>query len=156
MEPNPYPYTFTAEVSVHDFGRMAYRCIYLPEDMVQDLPFDKHPKLRIDAEINDIPINAAWTPSKDGYYIILSKRFLRDAELSYGESVFVRFAVADQNEVDIPDALEAALYDNSELKEAWDRLTPGKQRGLAYRVKSAKRSETIEKRILEIYKTLGL
>ena len=67
-----------------------------------------------------------------------------------GGDVLVLFRIADQNAVDVPNELERALRANSNAKQAWDELTVGKKRGYAYRVASAKRMETREKRVDEV------
>ncbi len=51
-------------------------------------------------------------------------------------SVELRFNIANQDSVDLPEELLGALFADKAAQQAWDRLTPGKQRGLAYFVGS--------------------
>lgn len=146
---------FDAPVEYHDFGRMKYAVVYLPEAVRQQLPFDQYPRLRVDAEVNEQPIDGAFLPGQGKHYLILSKRLLKSAGLAPGAMAHVNFRLADQDAVTVPEELEMALAANPETQEAWDALTPGKQRGLAYRVASARTAPTRRKRVNEVLTTLG-
>jgi hypothetical protein len=124
--------------------------VFVPKAVLKQLPLNTHSRLRIDGEVNDHPIEAALTPAKGEYYILLSRKFLKTIKSGVGDTVFVRFSVGDQDSVDIPEALQTALRRNSKMQKLWEQQTPGKQRGLAYRVASAKRPETQKKRVLEV------
>ncbi len=94
-------------------------------------------------------ISAAANPSKQGHYIIVSKR-LCQAALSRWRSLVVQFGVDASDKVDIPVELERALWANAVASKTWNLLTPGKKRGYCYRISSAKRSETRQKRVEEL------
>jgi len=81
---------------------------------------------------------------------VLPKKMMKKCGLKIGSDVLVMFRIADQNAVDVPSELERALAANATAKQAWDELTPGKKRGYAYRVSSAKRMETRENRVDEV------
>ena len=85
---------------------------------------------------------------------MVSKAMMKAAEVSLGDTVEVRFEVADQDAVDIPPALRTALAEDEPLREAWDALTPGKQRGFAHPIAQAKRPETLAKRLGALRETL--
>ena len=154
-----FDYEFEAPVELYDFGRMAYTVVYLPREIEQELPFDEHPRLRINAEVNDYPLEGAWQPGGkigDGrYYLILSRHFLKQIESEVGSVVEVRFGIADQNHVDVPEELERALAEEDEARAAWEQMTPGKQRAVAHRVDSAKRAETRAKRVAGVLEWLN-
>lgn len=144
-------YASTAAVTRLDFGRMAYHVLPLDPDVAADLPFDEHPRLRISGEIGETPIDGAWTPDgTGGHYLILSKKFLKASGTALGDVVTVRFALADPDAVDVPGELAERLSADEAFREGWEALTPGRRRGLAYRVASAKRAATRSRRVKEI------
>jgi uncharacterized protein YdeI (YjbR/CyaY-like superfamily) len=63
----------------------------------------------------------------------------------------VRFKVADQDAVDIPDYLSNALQKHPAERALWDAATPGKKRGLAFKVAAAKTDPTRQKRVDEVF-----
>ncbi|MEL6327735.1 MAG: YdeI/OmpD-associated family protein [Cyanobacteria bacterium J06626_23] len=141
---------FEAPIEYHDFGRMGYTVVYLPEEIREQLPFDEYPRLRVDAEVNEQPIDGAFQPGQGRHYLMLSKRLLKSAELSLGDVVSVNFRVADQDAVTVPDELQRALDANAQTLALWEKLTPGKRRGLAHRVASARTMPTRLKRVAEV------
>jgi len=149
-----YPYHFEAEVELLDFGNMAYSVVYVPSRLKKQLPLKEHPRLRIDGEVNGIRINAAFQPSGSGWYLMLSKKFRQICGLQVGQVATVHFDIADQNAVSVPGDLQFALDADESAARAWEALTAGKRRGLAYRVDSAKMVETRERRIEEVLQFL--
>lgn len=148
-----YPYEFEAPVEYHNVGsdRYAYTVIFVPGETARDLPLKKHPRLRISGEVSDYPIEASLTPVRGRWYILLSKRILMAVDASVGDLLEVRFKVADQDAVDIPEYLSKALETHPAERALWEAATPGKQRGLAYRVASAKTDPTCQKRVNEVF-----
>jgi Bacteriocin-protection, YdeI or OmpD-Associated/Domain of unknown function (DUF1905) len=150
-----YPFAFEGIIAYYTFDRYAYTVIYLPENLERKLPFDSHPRLRIAGEVADFPVEGAWQPAGDGRrYFILSKRFLRAAGVAVGDVVEMRFGIADQNAVMVPDALVAALTRNRPLDRKWRSLTPGAQRAFAHRVATAKTEATQARRIAEVFEMI--
>ena len=151
-----YPYQFEGRIVYHDVGseKYAYTVIFLPDELAADLPLKKYPRLRITGEVRDHQIEASLTPVRGRWYILLSKKLLRAIEASVDDEVEVRFEVADQDTVEIPRALQDALMQNKKVRDLWERQTPGKRRGLAYRVASAKTAATREKRVAEVFAIL--
>jgi hypothetical protein len=141
-----FPHAFDGRVSLLDFGSFAYFVIYLPDEVAKQLPFERNPRLRVRGEVDDYPFHGAWMPSRGGWYLKLSKELLKKGGYGEGSWVYVRFRIAGQDDVDVPEALETALQANRRARRAWETLTPGKQRGLAYRVASAKTVGTAMKR----------
>lgn len=145
-----HQFTFTTTVEKLDFGRMYYTVSYLPQELVPELPLEKYPRLRIEGIVAEIPFEGALQPTSGKWYLLLSKRLLKDAGKALGDKIQVSFDVADQDHVSVPEDLRQALEENPEHKKIWDSLTPGRRRGFAHRVDSARRPETREHRILEI------
>jgi len=154
---SPYfDYEFDAPICHHDVGseRYRYTVVYLPEDHAKALPLDDFPRLRISGEVNDCPFEAALTPVSGVWYILFSKKTLRQIDAKVGDLVMVRYRIADQDAVEVPELLAAALNKSKKMKRLWDQQTPGKQRALAYRVATAKRPETQDKRVAEVFDVL--
>lgn len=151
-----YPYQFEGRIVYHDVGseKYAYTVTFLPDELTSGLPLKKYPRLRITGEVQDHQIEASLTPVRGRWYILLSKKFLRAIDASVGDEVEVRFDVADQDAVEVPPALQSALARNKKMCALWDKQTPGKKRGLAYRVASAKTVTTQEKRVAEVFAIL--
>ncbi len=147
-----FDYEFDAPVSYHDVGskRYQYTVVFVPRHITEMLPLKEHPRLRISAEINDYPVEAALTPVRGRWYILLSKKLLTAIERSVGEEVTIRFGIADQDAVEVPPDLQDEIDRSEKTKSLWVKQTPGMQRALAYRVSSAKRQMTREKRIAEV------
>ena len=148
-----YPYQFEAPISTHDVGseRYLYTVIWVPEEVTAALPMKTYPKLRVEGEIAERYFEASLTPVRGRWYILLNKRLLADIGAGLGDEVEVRFAIADQDKVDVPDTLSRALSDNPDMDAIWANLTPGKRRGLAYMVASAKTEPTREKRVAKVF-----
>jgi hypothetical protein len=131
-----------------------YNVLYLPPVLARELPLAEHPRLRVVGEIADFPVQGAWIPAGGGtWYFIVSPDVLRATETRLGDVVEMRFAIDDQDRVDVPDALRLAIAANAAATRVWEALTPGKRRGLAYRVQSARSDAVRQKRIDEV---LGL
>ncbi|MEM1364359.1 MAG: YdeI/OmpD-associated family protein [Pseudomonadota bacterium] len=151
------PYEFTARIDKIDYGRMVYAVVFLPKALAEKLPFGKQPRLRVIAEIRSggaepkiVEHAGALLPEERGYYILLSKKVLTRLAAEIDDEVTVAFGLDDPDRVDIPPALADALAEEPDLQEAWQALTPGKQRGLAYRISQAKTEPTQIKRLDEL------
>ncbi len=149
-----YSFGFEGVVDTLDYEKYLYSVIYLPAEIADQLPLAVHPRLRVAGEINDYPFSGAFIPSSQGHYLILGSARLKAMGLKVGMPVELRFNIADQHGVDVPEELLAALFADRAAQQAWDMLTPGKQRGLAHFVGSAKTKATRQKRAKEI--ALGL
>jgi len=153
-----FDYTFEDAIDRFGVGRdrkVWYSVLFLPPELAADLPFARYPRLRVDGEIADVPVTGAWIPTGDGRrYFIVAPRVFRDAGVAVGSIVEMRFRIADQDAVDMPDALGAALSIDADATAAWARLTPGKQRGLTHIVHGAKTEPTRVRRVAEVIATL--
>ncbi|WOO39669.1 YdeI/OmpD-associated family protein [Rubellicoccus peritrichatus] len=146
---------FSANVAIHDFGRMKYTVVYLPKRIEKELRLLEMPRLRVEGLIHGEPFSGACQPTGKAWYLILSKRILKEAGLNVGDKVEGQLSIADQEAVDIPEDLQLELDRNSNIRKKWDALSAGKKRGLAYRVASAKRLETREQRIFEVLEVIS-
>jgi hypothetical protein len=149
-----YAYSFEAQVAVLAYAPYDYTVIYVPPDIEHALQLELHPRLRIEGEIAEHPFNAAIIPSQQGRHIILSRELLRDAGLQLGDVVEVRFNIADQDAVALPEELELALDADPDAREAWEQLTPGRRRGFAHLVGKPKSEATRQRKADELVERL--
>jgi len=151
-----FPHSFTAQVVHHDVGseRYRYTVVFVPDEVKADLPLGEYPKLRITGEVDDHPIEAALTPVTGEHYILLSKKLLAAIGKRLGDEVELRFRIADQDAVEVPERLSDVLARDAAMRALWEDATPGKQRALAYMVAAAKRAETQDKRIAQVFAVL--
>ena len=49
-----YPFNFQAEIVRYAFGKMEFTVVFVPAELVPKLPLDKHPRLRIEGEVDGI------------------------------------------------------------------------------------------------------
>ncbi len=154
-----YGHEFDAPLSLHGVGKTRviwYQVLFLPEHLAKRLPFAQYPRLRVTGEIADIPVSGAWMPTGDGrHYFIVSAAVRKDSGARLGDILPMRFAVDDQDRVDVPAALEDALNRRPDMRAIWEEITPGKRRGFAHQVAQAKTSATIRRRIDEVMDALS-
>ena len=148
-----YPYEFEAPIERFGVGLKRviwYNVLMLPDDLRSELPFAQYPRLRVEGEIADVPIANAFMPTGDGrHYVIVAAAVLKHADVGIDDIVEMRFKIADQDHVDVPEALLDALDRDDKTKSAWDCITPGKRRMLAQHVFSAKTDKTRSQRVHE-------
>jgi hypothetical protein len=149
-----YPHEFEAPVLHHDIGTYRYTVVFLPDAIARALPFGRHPRLRMSGEIADIPFRGAWQPVRGRWFVMLSKDVLREAGLSPGDTAAIRFRIEDQAEAETPDPLRRALEADAAARAGWEALTPGKRRGHAHRIASARTAPTAARRLAEVLAAL--
>lgn len=153
-----YPYSFEGPVERFGIGKTRkvwYNVLFLTDELSAVLPFDEHPRLGVEGEICDIPIENAFIPAGDGRnYVIISPSTMKDAGLEQGDIAEIRFRIADQNHVDIPYMLQDQLNANDGDSALWGNLTPGRKRMLAQHVHSAKTAPTAIRRVSEVIAAL--
>jgi hypothetical protein len=131
-------------------GRYHFRVLFCGPELATVLPFKQHPRLRIDGEFEGIPVQLAWQPSRRGpHYVMVNPGLCKQAGVEVGDEVSLRFNLADPNLVALPEALEQALREAGESLALWEALTPGKRRGLAHLIESAKGQATRTRRAAE-------
>jgi hypothetical protein len=145
-----FAFEFTGRVAKHSFGDWGYTVVYLPSEVKAQLPLDEFPRLRVRGEMDDFPFHGAWQPAGGDWFLMINKAVMKQGGYQLGDWIHVRFNIDDQDAVDVPEALQNCLKTDRKLRAAWEGLTPGKQRGMAYQVATAKTAATIEKRIEKI------
>ncbi|MEO0557672.1 MAG: YdeI/OmpD-associated family protein [Bacteroidota bacterium] len=141
-------HSFVAPVLVHETG---FRQHYLPLPVDVDAAFRADKVRRVVATLNGLTVRRGIQNRKaSGRHLALSRDLMRQLEVAYGDLVEVEMQ-ADPNpdHVDLGE-LAAALEADPEAKARFDTFTPGRQRGLAHYVTSAKRPETREGRAAEL------
>lgn len=153
-------YEFAFEGPVERLGigktKILYYCvIMLPDEVIETLPFDRFPRLRVIGEVAECPVRGAWQPVGDGRkYFILSAKFLKDAGLSVGSWTEMRFNIDDQDHVDVPNELERIIETREDIKQIWDTLSPGKKRFHCHAIDSGKTEKTRTKRVASVIQQL--
>lgn len=154
-----YRYAFRGPLVMHRMGDMRYRVVFLPAELEAEVGVARGGRVRMTGEIAERPVELAWqpavTPHGKRYYVLLSTRFCKDAELAIGDLVDVRFNVADPDAVVLPDELAAGVRSSRRVARAWAAMTPGKQRALAAFVASARTVATREKRVAAMVEALA-
>ncbi|HEX4855165.1 MAG TPA: YdeI/OmpD-associated family protein [Limnobacter sp.] len=145
-----FSHRFETTIQVHPVGTYNYTVVYLPAEIAAELPFSQSARLRVEADVSGVPVKGAWQPAKGRWYLMLPKAPLRHAGLTVGAAVEVAFRLTPQDEVDLPGDLKLMLSSEPTVQAAWKGLTPGKQRGLAHMVASAKRAETRGARLEQV------
>ena len=148
----PDTFAFVAPVLVHETG-MRQHYLPLPADVDDRLRAEK--VRRVIVTLNGHTIRRGIQSRKaSGRHLVLSRDLMRQLGVAYGELVEVELkADPDPDHVDLGE-LAAALEADPEAKARFDAFTPGRQRGLAHYVTSAKRPETRESRAEEIARKL--
>lgn len=145
-----FTHRFETTVARHPVGSYHYTVVYLDADLHDSLPLREHPRLRIEADISGVPVKGAWQPANGRWYLMLPKSLIKKAGIGIGTAVEVAFKVLPQDEVEVPVELAVALQTQLKAREAWAALSPGKQRGLAYLVASAKQPATKDRRVEQV------
>lgn len=149
-----FTHRFEGPITRHLVGTLRYTVVFLPAAIAATLPFDVHPRLRIEADVGGVPIRGAWQPSPAGRYLMLPRAFLTTHGFAIGDVVEVAFRVDAQDAVELPPELAAVLAARRPIARAWAERTPGVQRGMAHRIASAKKPETRAARLAEVVEAL--
>ncbi len=144
-----FAFEFTGRVARHSFGEWGYTVVFLPAAVAAELPLREYPRLRVRGEMDEYPFARAWQPTGETWYLMIPKDVMQRGGYGLGDWVNVRFNIDDQEAVDVPEALALALAEDGAFRAAWEGLTAGKRRAVAYRVESAKTAGTVAKRVAE-------
>lgn len=144
----PSAFEFTAPVLFDpevDDGYMKH-FIPIPDAVARSL--DAAGAVRLAGTLDDRTFRRAMHRRPDGSRCLkFGQAWLREAGLFDGAEVHVTLGPdPDPDHVDLPDELAAALQADPEATAAWQSLTPGRQRTLAYGVTRAKRPATRQRR----------
>jgi hypothetical protein len=146
----PKTYRFTAPLEKMN-AQMAFMYVEVPIDVEQE--FGTKGRVRVLGSVNGVAVDRALMPQKSGVHIIILGGDIRRAAKikRVGDPVRVEFRKhPSPDELDLPEALAETLDFLPEMKAAWDKLTPGMQRGMCYWVGSAKTEATQAKRVAEL------
>jgi len=143
--------TFEAAIEPMVWGDSTYTVLRLPPEIAAALA----PAKRVEGEFGDHPVNLAITraPVIDDPFLWTGKTLLNRTGLRPGEVFEARLRPTDPAAVDVPADVTRAIRSGG-ATDAWDALTPGKQRSLLYPVETAKRAETRAKRITKLVTSL--
>jgi hypothetical protein len=84
-------------------------------------------------------------------FVAFGKGWLRRHDVAAGEPLEVTIgADPDPDSVDLPDELATALEADPMVEHAWESLTPGRQRSLAFHVGRGVQAATRERRVARI------
>jgi hypothetical protein len=145
-----FTHRFDTVIALHDVGAYHYTVVHLPPDIAAGLPFHTSSRLRVEADVSGLPVKGAWQPAGGRWYLMLPRVPLRQAGLGVGSAVEVAFRLLPQDDVDLPEELKALLREEPAVQAAWKALTPGKQRGLAHMIATARRPETRLARLRQV------
>ncbi len=149
-----FTHGFVGKITTHGVGKsrvVTYKVLFMPPHFENELPFKEYPRLRIEAEIADLPVRGAWIPVGDGRrYFIVSPQIKINTGFDVGDEVEMRFRIDDQDYVEMPESLEMALNQDDKAQAQWDIFTAGKKRMFAHHVLSAKTPLTEQRRIEEV------
>lgn len=146
----PERFRFTAPLEKQP-GRYGWSYVEFPHD-VKEL-FGKRGEVRVKCLFNGVPADRALMPTRSGIHIIALSAELRKAAgiKQPGDAVSVElWPDPEPQRIDVPVELSETLEFLPDFKAAWDRLTPGRQRGMCHWVGSGKTGATREKRIAEM------
>jgi Bacteriocin-protection, YdeI or OmpD-Associated/Domain of unknown function (DUF1905) len=94
---------------------------------------------------------ALHSDGQGGYFVLVSNALRKQLGLHAGQRVEVRIELdPNPHAVDVPTELQAGLNLEPAAQQAFDALTPGKQRGICYQVESAKTDATRVKRAAQL------
>lgn len=141
--------TFEGRVTAVEWGRSVYTVLVLPVAIAKAL--EAAGARRVEGEIKEHPVNLALSraPVVDGLFLWTGKSLLDRTSIRPGERFEVRLRPAPPDSVETPDDLHAALLEAG-LVEAWSALTPGRRRGMLYKLDLARTERTRIRRIAGI------
>jgi Bacteriocin-protection, YdeI or OmpD-Associated len=136
--------TFEGRIEPMVWGRSTYTILRIPPDVLDALG----PARRVEGEIAEHPVNLAPTraPVVEGAFLWAGQSLLDRIGIAPGDVVEVRLRPAPDDRVDVPDDLALAMR-AADVISVWEALTPGKRRGLLYKIDTAKTEATRQKRI---------
>ncbi len=136
--------TFEGRIETLDWGRATYTILRLPPGAAAALAGAR----RVEGEFADHPVNLGLSraPGVDGVFLWAGQTLMDRIGLAPGETFEVRLRPAPDDMVDTPPDVAVALS-AAGVTAAWETLTPGKRRGLLYKIDTARTAPTRAKRI---------
>lgn len=142
------PITFTARLLRPAVPKGAtWAFLLLPGDAGAAL--SSRGPVTVDGTLADAPFQATLQPDgKGGHWLKVPKALLQAASARAGDEVRLAITpVAEEPEPKLPAPLRSALAAAPAAKAAWKSLTPVARRDWIHWIESAKKAETVERRI---------
>lgn len=136
-------------------GEFAWHYLEFPHDVEQ--LFGTKGNFRVRGTINGVAVDRALMPVKGGRHIIIVGGDIRRAAKlrQVGDIAEVEVWPHEAPEKpDLPEALKDTLDFLPEMKAAWERLKPGRQRNMCIWIGGARTPATRAKRIAELLRRL--
>jgi Bacteriocin-protection, YdeI or OmpD-Associated/Domain of unknown function (DUF1905) len=138
-----FAYTYEGALEPRPLGNATLCVVYLDRQCASKHGVEIGSRQRVAGEIDDVPFDLAWQPTKEGtHFLMVSPALRKQIGKSFGETISIRFNLVDEARTVIADELALALRANSHAKAIWESFSPGKQRSLNQLVASAKQSST--------------
>lgn len=147
-------YRFTAPLE-KQAGRFGWSYVEFPHD-VKDL-FGKRGEVRVKCRFNGASADRALMPTRSGIHILSLSGALRKAAglKKVGDPVDVELWLDPKpDHIHVPPDLIETLDFMPELKQTWEKVTPGLRRSMCLWIDSGKTAPTREKRIAELMRRL--
>lgn len=135
---------FAGRIAAVEWGRATYTLMPLPAEASAALAGTR----RVEGEMNEHPVNLAIAraPVVEGPFLWTGRGLLD----RIGAEVEVRLRPAPDDVVDLPEEVADLLAAAPLRAAAWEGLTPGRQRGLLYRLATARTPPTRARRLAEL------
>lgn len=129
---------------------MPFHYLPVPTDIAEELIAGG--ERRVLVHVNDVMVRRYVFCTGNGEYaVIVGLALLRDMGLMFGDMAHVDMEVdPDPYRIDLCEEFHVALQQDPEASERFHAMTPGRQRGLAGYISSAKREETRIRRSLDV------
>lgn len=146
--------SFAGTVRPVRWGKATHTVLPLPAEVAGALA--RTGARRVEGEIAEHPVNLAVSraPVVEGPFLWAGRSLLDRVGIEPGQTVEVRLRPAAGDAVDTPDDVAAALGDGG-VTERWEGLTPGRRRGLLYRIDTARTAATRSRRIAALVAELS-
>lgn len=137
---------FEAAIQPMVWGRSTATVLRLPAAIATALAAQG--AKRVEGEINDHPVNLALSraPVIEDVFRRAGQSLLDRIGIVPGQPLEVRLRPAPDDRVDLPDDIATGLRAAGAMV-AWQALTPGKRRGLIYKIDTARTAATRANRI---------
>lgn len=144
---------FVAPILRRDTG-MLQHYLPLPTEVAADLRRDG--VRRVIASFNGVKVNRGVVgDGEGGWILIVSLDLMKEMRCGLGDMVAVQLQPdPDPDSVELCEEFQVVLDMDKAAQERYQLMTPGRQRGLAYYVNSAKREETRIRRALQMAEKL--
>ncbi|MBI1184175.1 DUF1905 domain-containing protein [bacterium] len=127
--------------------------IHVPDEILEKLNGGKRPLVKV--TLNGYTYRSAVGKMGGKFMISLSAENRKNANVKGGDTLEVSIVLdTEPRTIDVPLALQAALDENKDAKDAFEILAPSKKKALVLSVVDAKTEETMIRRIAKIIDSL--